>query len=184
VRIVYGIFASVAVLAAQFVPAAAQQSASFRLEEHALNAGGRPAEAVVGSSANFRVTLESIAGPISHLTATSASFRGEGGFVPPLRPPGEVRELRLPGPDQLTWAGERSVGTFELYRDALGAVGVDPYGVCLQNDITGTTAQDPETPATGAGYLYLVAAVNRLGERGTLGQASSGQTREPSSACP
>ncbi|RMF71809.1 MAG: hypothetical protein D6738_13060, partial [Acidobacteria bacterium] len=41
-------------------PATAQQSASYRMDEHVLNQGGRPAGGVTASSASYRVSLDSL----------------------------------------------------------------------------------------------------------------------------
>jgi hypothetical protein len=95
-----------------------------------------------------------------------------------------VHELRLPDQATLDWRSERSVGSFDLYRDDIGSVGSDPYGECFQADLQQSSAQDPEPPPAGSAFVYLVAATNRLGEKGPVGRASDGSRREVATPCP
>ena len=73
--------------------AAAQQSASYHLNEHVLNAGGRPAGGQVATSTSFRTTLDSLGEGFAGRNLLSASFRLDSGFVPAYLPPGEVNNL-------------------------------------------------------------------------------------------
>ena len=82
----------------------------------------------------------------------------------------------------LVWDPERSVGTYNLYRDLLSVL-PGSFGECLQSSITGETATELDTPPTGQGWFYLITAKNRLGEEGT-GTERSGAQRPNSSPCP
>jgi hypothetical protein len=164
--------------------AVAQQSTSYRLTEHALNAGGRPADGVVASSTNYRVSLESIGDTVGHGTVTSASYAGDGGFVPPYAPPVEVDGLRFTDKDTLIWHAMGSARVFNLYRDGLSTLGGLTVGTCLVREIPMTTTDDATLPPPDAAYVYLLSAVNRLDEEGTLGAATPGDIRVPTTACP
>ena len=165
------------------LPCKGQESASYRLREHAVNAGGVPSQGDVHTSAQFKLTLESIAGPLAHRAAGSESYGAEGGFVPGLHPATEVTGLRFADGDTLTWDGHLAAGTFRVYRDALADVG-PALGDCLDQDIAGATADDPATPAPGTGYAYVVTVANTLGEEGTPGGSSSGVERALVTPCP
>jgi hypothetical protein len=85
------------------LPALAQQSAHFRLEEHVLNAGGRPVQGSILSSVSFRVTLDSIGEAIAARGLTSASFHLGSGFPEGYPPPGEVSGLAFVDLQTLVW---------------------------------------------------------------------------------
>ena len=51
-----------------------QSSTSFVLEEYTLNAGGRPSQGTVPTSASFSVTLASIGDTVVATGLSSASF--------------------------------------------------------------------------------------------------------------
>jgi len=161
----------------------AQESASYKLHEHALNAGGVPAQGQEHVSASFRVTLESIAGPVGQLYAGSAGYGAQGGFVPGLAPATEVEHLRFADGDTLNWDGNLAAGTYRVYRDALDGVGA-ALGSCLAGGLGGPTADDATDPVPGAGFAYLVTVANTLGEEGTAGAASSGVERALVAPCP
>jgi hypothetical protein len=84
----------------------------------------------------------------------------------------------------LTWDAEPSIGRYHVYRDALSALPGLGFGVCLDSDVPGTTYVDPGVPGDGAGYFYLVTAVNRLHEEGTKGITSGGAERGNPAPCP
>ena len=48
------------------------------------------------------------------------------------------------------------------------------YGNCEQQEITGETTTDTDTPPGGDGYFYLVTAENRVDEEGTKGTDGEG----------
>jgi hypothetical protein len=156
----------------------AQSSASYKLQEQTINAGGNPASGSVLESASYRVRLDSIGDGVASPGLSSASYEHDAGFVMSYAPPGEVQELRL-GPDKVTlvWTPERSVGSYNVYRDLVSALGELDYGVCLVQEISGETTSDTGIPSSGSGYFYLLTAENRLEEEGTKGFASSGAAR-------
>jgi hypothetical protein len=166
-------------------PTLAQESASYRLEEHALNAGGHPADGVTPASASFRVSLDALGQGVLGRELTSASYILDGGFVSAYPPPGEVSGLLLTDEQTLIWDPERSVGHYNLYRDRLSALADLSYGQCEQWGLTATTATDSDVPSpAGDGYFYLVTAANRLREEGTKGWDSSQAERSGPGACP
>ena len=152
-------------------PALAQSSASYRLEEHALNAGGRPAQAVVAASASFRISLDSIGGPVAGRGFAGPSFHLDAGFDAAYAPPGEVQGLAFAGDHQtLTWQAERSSTSYDVYSAALSTL-PGSFGGCAQSSVPGTSWPDPSIPVSGNGSFYLVTGKNRLGEEGTKGAA-------------
>ena len=174
-----------ALVPASVPDAAGQQSASYGLEEHALNAGGRPADGVTPSSASYLVSLDAIGQGVLGRGLSSASYRMDGGFVSAYPPPGEVRGLLLIDAQTLVWDPEPSVGHYNLYRDLLSSLFGLGYGHCEQQGLTATTATDTDVPTpAGEGYFYLVTAANRLHEEGTKGWDSSLDERPNPSACP
>jgi len=163
--------------------ALAQQSASYRVSDHAFNAGGHPADGSIGTSSGFRVTLDALGETASGHVLAASSYRVDGAFAATYPPPGEVHGLRFATRAELRWTPERSVGTYDLYRGEIAAL-PGTYGTCLQPAIASETWSDPSVPPAGAGFFYLATAVNRLGEKGTKGQATSGTERDDSLVCP
>lgn len=166
------------------LPAAAQESPSYRLTEHVLNSGGSPLDGSVPTSAHHRVTLEAIGESVLGTGGASASFRLDGGFVSAYPPPREVLGVRFLDASTLAWDAEPSVGSYDLYRDPLSALPGLGYGGCAQSAIPETSTADPDVPAAGAGFFYLVTAENRLGEEGTKGTDGSGAERGNAFPCP
>lgn len=163
--------------------ALAQQSASYRMDEHVLNQGGRPAGGVTASSASYRVSLDSLGEALVRAGLSSASYRMDGSFGSAYPPPGEVVGVRFADSETLTWDPEPSVGVYEVYRDGLAAIAGGGYGTCWQQDVAGESVTDSDPIAPGEGFFYLVTARNRLDEEGTKGRDSAGSERA-GSACP
>ena len=161
--------------------ASAQQSTSFTLEEHVLNAGGTPSQGTEVVSASFRMTVSSIGDTVSAAGLGSTSFQLDSGFAVAYPPPGEVAAmcggagacLAFTDLQTLIWPTERSAGAYNLYRDDTGG----GYGTCEQQDLGATTATDLSAPSTGNAFYYLVTVENRLAEEGTKGFQSVGNER-------
>jgi hypothetical protein len=170
-------------LAMAFSSVAAQTSASYKLQESVLNGGGDPAQGSLLSSASFRVKLDSIGDGVIATALGSTSFRVDGGFVGRYPPPGEVLGDLFATKTQLVWSPEKSVGTYDVYRDTLPNFKVT-FGTCLAHSLTTTSHIDTTVPSAGSGYFYLVTAENRLGEKGTKGKQSSGAERPSAAPCP
>jgi hypothetical protein len=166
------------------LPATAQESHSFKLEEHVFNAGGHPAGGVTMSSASFRASLDAIGEGVAGGGLSGPSFHMSAGFVPAYPPPGEVLGLYFDDVDTLYWEGERSAGVYNLYRDLLSALAGLGYGNCYLQDLTVHRIDDPDLPPSGNGYFYLVTAENRLGEEGSKGADSTGAARPNPAPCP
>lgn len=159
--------------------ALAQESASYRLNEHVFNAGGHPEAGAILTSAGYRMTLDALGESVVGLGLSSASYRMEGSFAAGYPPPGEVHNLHFTDHTTLAWDAERSVGTYNLYRDLLGTLSGLGYGQCEEHGIQGEATTDPDTPDATDGFFYLVTARNRRGEEGTKG----GERPNPD-ACP
>ena len=164
---------SIPVLAVLVVtPLAAQQSSSYKLAEHTLNAGGHPEGGAVLTSASYRISLDSIGEGLAGVGMNSPSYSMDGSFGACYPPPGEVHGLRFTDAQTMVWNPEKSVGLYNLYRDDLGEVSAG--GNCLQQDLAGETATDTDPVEVGEGFFYLVTAKNRLGEEGSKGFGRTG----------
>jgi hypothetical protein len=163
----------------------AQTSASYRLEEHVLNAGGNPADGTTLASTGYQMTLDSVGEAFAAGPATSASFSAESGFSRAYPPAGEVENLQLlSDAETLAWDAQGSAGSYHLYRDLLTALSDASHGICHEADIAGQTTSDTEVPPLDDAYFYLLSVVNRLGEEGTLGAGSDLLERDTFTACP
>ena len=161
----------------------AQTSASFKVTEHTINAGGHPQDAIRPVSASFRVSFGAIGGAAARSTLSSASYAGNGGFVARYAPPGEVQGLRFVDKINLVWNHEPTMGTYNLYRNTLASLPGN-FGGCYQPSLIGPQFGEIDVPAQGSGWHYLITAENRLGEEGTKGQMSTGAMRTNASSCP
>ena len=84
----------------------------------------------------------------------------------------------------LAWNPEKSVGSYNLYRDLIGTL-PGGFGVCESPlDILTETTTDTDIPAASTAYFYLVTAENLLDEEGTKGFRSSGTERGNPAPCP
>ena len=174
---------AVALMLGAALPALAQQSAHFTLEEHVLNAGGRPADGSILASTSFRVTLDSIGDAIVAPGLASASFHAGSGFAQAYPPPGEVTGLRFADLQTLEWDPDGSGGGYNLYRDEVGNLSALAFGICAEQDIPIETTNASAVPAPGVAWFHLVTALNLLGEEGTKGFQSNGSERQ-GSVCP
>jgi hypothetical protein len=164
------------------VPAGAQESSSYKLAEHAFNAGGHPANGASPASTGYGMTLDALGDACVGPDASSASYRMSSSLTAGYPPPGQVWGLRFSDRQTLVWEPERSVGVYNLYRDRLNSLPSLGYGSCEQPGLTVPTATDSDPAPAGDGFFYLVTATNRLGEEGTKGQGDD-QARE-GNACP
>ncbi len=155
----------------------AQQSASFKLTESSVNAGGHPGASANPASGSFRISLGSLGELGGEGALASASFRVAGGFGSLFPPPGEVPGLRFVDRTTLAWGAEKSAGSYNLYRDALAALSGGGFGACFRQQLAATTTSDSDPLAAGAGFFYLVTVENRLSEEGTKGWQSGGAER-------
>ena len=164
-------------------PVFAQESASYKLDDHTLNAGGKPADGVVLSSTTYKITFDAIGDAAVGADLSGTGYRMDGSFLPCFPPPGEVVGLRFTDAQTLTWQPEKSVGVYNLYRGLVNGLDGTLYGSCEKSNIDTNTTTDGDPVPEGDGHYYLVTAKNRLGEEGTLGQSSE-EERFPASACP
>ena len=164
--------------------ALAQHSASYNISDHVFNAGGHPDAGTVLTSDSFRISLDLIGDGAVGLTLGSASFRMGGSFAACYPPPGEVPDLRFSEVGVLEWEPERSMGTYNLYRDLVSSLAGGDYGECEQYGLPGESAIDNDPVPVGDGFFYLVTVENRLGEEGTKGLDSAGSERSNPNFCP
>jgi hypothetical protein len=176
--------ATLALLPSSLVaPAAAQQSASYKMTESTFNAGGDPLNGASAASASFRIRLDALGDAVVGVGGASASFHMDAGFADVYAPPGEVRNQRFTNASSMTWDADKTAGVYEVYRGALGSF-PGGFGTCFQSSIAGPAATDATVPALGQGWFYIATAKNRLGEEGTKGH-DSGNTMRPNNApCP
>jgi len=154
-----------------------QASASHRLEEAGLNAGGHPQSGVDPASAGHRLSLGSLGDPFPIQRHFGAAWTLDGGFVVAYPPPGEVLDLLFTSATTLVWDPAPAAGTYSLYRGLISALPGLGYGACAQQGLIAPATTDADLPAPGAGFFYLVTVENRLGEDGTKGVTSSGAPR-------
>lgn len=99
--------------------------------------------------------------------------------------PEEVRGLRFEADKQtLAWDTQALAERYNVYRGLVSAL--PDYGSCRNSDdpdLTDTAFADPELPAAGEAFSYLVSILHE-GIEGILGYASSGTLREPAIPCP
>ena len=160
-----------------------QTSASYKLKESTLNAGGDPQNGSFAASANYRIKLDAIGQGLSGAGLSSSSFHLDAGFVPDYPSPKEVLNLHWTDPATLVWDPEKSVGAYELYRDLLSTL-PGGFGSCFQSAIVNETWTDATTPSAGTGLLYLVTARNLLAEEGMKGFQWNNVERSNLSPCP
>jgi hypothetical protein len=165
------------------LPCAAQTSASYKLTEATLNGGGNPNQVSTLASPHYHIKLDAIGDGVIGAGMASSSFHSDAGFVADYPPPGEVSGVTFTSKTSLTWNGERSVGTYDLYRDALGSL-PGAYGSCYQSALPTPSWTESASPAPNTGWFYLVTAENRLRDHGTKGFVSGGAERSNSPACP
>jgi hypothetical protein len=163
--------------------AVAQTSASFRLTTSTFNGGGDPGNNGCAASASYRITIDALGGPSAAQAAASLSFHTATGFVDGLAPPGEVEGVAFTDKITLTWNPERSVGTYQVYRDSLGSLPGDD-GECFASGSSSEGAVDADAPQAGDGWFYLVTAKNSLGEEGTKGAGAGRRRARESLAVP
>ena len=166
-------------LAGSGMPAHAQTSAGFRLEEHTFGAGG-----VTLMSTDYRITGGSLGEAVMASPMSGPDYSVMSGFMAAYPPPGEVGELVFTDAQTLQWAVEPSAGTYNLYREALGSLSGSNGGSCAQQAIPGNSTTEGAAPPAGEGWFYLVTVENRLGEEGTRGSDGDGYERPETGICP
>jgi hypothetical protein len=111
--------------------------------------------------------------------------------------------LNQRGPRSLAFAGDKvtliwpaviGAWTYDIYRGARSdlvdgngdGLPDDGYGVCLtgfDDDARDTFFVDPQVPAAGDGFFYLMSVLDAGGDGG-IGTTGSGLPRTPALACP
>ena len=160
----------------------AQQSASYKLEEWAFNAGGNPSQGILLTSTSYRIRLDAIGDAAGGGALTAPSFHIGGGFIAPYPPPGEVQNLRFSAPTSMEWDQVVSIGSYNIYRGTVGSFA--GYGTCLQSGLPTEAASIPASPSPGQAFFFLVTAENTINDEGTKGFASSGAMHPNASPCP
>jgi hypothetical protein len=87
------------------------------------------------------------------------------------------------GVAHLSWTAAARADTHDVQRGSLSQLGSGSYGSCLASQVSGTTDDDPDLPASNDGFFYLVRGHDAgCGGGGSFGTDSNGGTRSP--ACP
>ena len=164
-------------------PVPGQSSAGYTVESGTFNAAGRPGEQTAPASASYRITMDSLGEGVIRTGLESASYRQSAGVTASCRPPGEIRRLNFQDKVTLDWDGEKSAGTYQLYRDDLTTLSSGGTGSCYRDGLVESRWTEGVDPDPSAGWFYLVTVSNRLGEEGPRGLASDGEERV-GSTCP
>jgi PKD repeat protein len=127
-----------------------------------------------------------------HLTVSNVSGTDDlllpGGICAHTGPPREVRHLRSRADRKtLDWDPEPTAASYDVVRGRLLqliASGGDftlAQDSCVVDDTTATTWADPQSPASGQGYFYLVRATNCADQTGSFDEIGPGQagSRDP-----
>jgi hypothetical protein len=96
---------------------------------------------------------------------------------------GEIEGLRAGSKSGFLWAGETGATGYQVYRQRLEWLSRINYGTCFRDDLGSPVFLDPEIPAPGKAFVYLVTARMPWGE-GSLGRRSDGVERPGLRACP
>lgn len=83
---------------------------------------------------------------------------------------------------EFTWAPGSQAEVSNVYRGHFAATFEQDWS-CLAADLSGTSYDDPDLPAGGAGFHYLVTGENVCGES-SAGSDSFGAPRTLQQACP
>jgi hypothetical protein len=115
--------------------------------------------------------------------APSAPCATHLSFKPWSAPPGEVTGFAWNTALQATWAAEAAAARYHVYRTELEALPGQIFACRddIDTDLTDRMLIDPETPAPGTGFTYLVTSENPAGDEGTLGHATTGERPNPAS---
>jgi len=133
----------------------------------------------------FSETLNGVPGPhtIFMQNATLKSALSGGMVVNPAAVPPDVGSIVFDGV-QMAVPADPAANTWNVYRVSLPLVDAnlnglaDSYGSPFACDRTSPLFADPEVPAIGGGFAYLVAGKNLVGE-GTLGFALTSSAATP-----
>jgi hypothetical protein len=164
-------------------PAAAQTSASYKLQETSINSGGDPRGGTPLASTHFHIGLDAIGDGLVRSGLSSASFHADSGFLDRYVPAGEVMNLRFTNATTLQWNPEPTASRYEVYNGSLSSQ-PGTFGTCFASDLASQSTTDASIPSTGTGFFYLVTARNRLAEEGTKGSQSNGTERANPLPCP
>ena len=154
------------------------------MDESTIHAGGHPIGGLGLTSANYRMSLDTVGEAVTAPLLSNSTNSMDVGFSRSYPPPAEVRQVVALG-DKATfaWAPERSVGTYRVYR---GYSTMPPahYGFCRIGDVAGGSVLLEEAPDSGQQFFYLVTAQNMLFEEGITGYDSAGTPRGNPGPCP
>jgi hypothetical protein len=162
----------------------AQESTSYKLSEHTVNAGGYPKDGEVLHSTSFRMTLSAIGDNLTPTNLSSSNYQINGGLVGSYPPPGEVANLQFTDATTLLWDVEPTRGNYNLYSGDVTQPFDPNYGVCQPPRIPTETTAFAATPALGEALFVLITVDNLIDEEGTKGTRSDGMERPNPVPCP
>lgn len=100
---------------------------------------------------------------------------------PAARPPAEVTGLVVMhlgnGLAELTWAPAAGSDSYSITRGTVATLATGSYGPCLASSVLTNGTRDPQLPAPGQGFVYLVQGYDSVCGAGTLGVDSTGAER-------
>ncbi len=98
---------------------------------------------------------------------------------------GSIEPLEFLDRETLRWedVALNCADTYNVYRGEVRNLPLRDYGSCWRTGIATNTTVDPDVPANGRSWFYLVTAKNAVGE-GPLGNDSAESPRIPAVACP
>jgi hypothetical protein len=93
------------------------------------------------------------------------------------REPAEITGLNMAG-STLTWTPVTGARVYSVSRGDLASLGAGAYGPCFAEGLADETVEDPESPAPGEGFFYMVQGQNIDCGLGHLGYDSNEVMRE------
>lgn len=182
-----GIALAILVGALTAASAAAQSSASYKVQDGTINNGGDPRNIPALSSGHFHMSLDAIGDGAVRSGLAGASFHLDTGFVARHPPRPEVTGLILTPlgfPEtQLQWNPLPSAISYEVYRGTISTL-PGTYGSCFAGGLASTSTTDTALPSVGQGFFYMVTARNAFGEEGPKGFRSNGLEQANPLPCP
>ncbi len=96
-----------------------------------------------------------------------------------------VIDLAATSSGGFTGADNPLMDGYDVYRGTIPGIAPGNDGSCFLTGVPSPSFSDPQSPAAGQAFFYLVAGANRgLGIRGILGTDSAGRLRVPAVPCP
>jgi hypothetical protein len=92
--------------------------------------------------------------------------------------PGEVTGLQFTDQTTLEWDAEAAAATYDVFRGE-APLAFCPDLILLQSGSSATTLTDGDDPPLGGIFLYVIQALDALGDGGTLGSGQCAERSRP-----